>query len=258
MVNRYKCLDQLSENLAQGRTLREALEAVKLFRFLILGTEWASGNGGLSTFNRKLCIALAELGHEVILYLSSAPESSHADENADAADAAKCGVVLVRTPGKWRDVVPPEIMNLKPEFVVGHDRHSGGDAQMLQHVFFPNARSILFIHTDPAIEMFKGDDPKVQGRKKEEREGIQRGLMKNADVVVGVGPRLYTHCAKIVDGFEELTQPVLVEFIPGFDAREERPLLEERNGKKIKHRALLIGRAEDAFLKGLDIFQAAI
>lgn len=255
MLSRYKCLDQLSENLAQGKTLREALEAVKLFRFLILGTEWASGHGGLSTFNRKLCIALAELGHEVFLFLSSTPESSHADENADAA---KYGVVLVRTPGKWRDVVPTEIKNLRPDFVVGHDRHSGEEAQLLQSNLFPNARSILFIHTDPAIEMFKGDDPKVQGRKKEEREGIQRGLMKNADVVVGVGPRLYTHCAKIVDGFDKATQPVLVEFIPGFDAREERPLLEERNGKKIKHRALLIGRAEDAFLKGLDIFQAAI
>ena len=33
--------------------------------FLILATEWDSGHGGVSTFNRELCIALAKLGHEV-------------------------------------------------------------------------------------------------------------------------------------------------------------------------------------------------
>lgn len=258
MPDRYKCLDRLSENLEQGKTLREALDTVKLFRFLILGTEWASGNGGLSTFNRKLCIALAELGHEVVLYLCSPPSSVRTNENADVADAAKYGVVLVRTSGKWRDVVPPAIQSLQPDFVVGHDRHSGEDAQLLQQAIFPNARSILFIHTDPAIEMFKGDDSKIQGRKKHDREGIQRTLIKNAAVVAGVGPRLYTHCAQIVDGFPKSEQPILLEFIPGFDAQDENPCPEERDGKKIVHRALLIGRAEDAYLKGLDIFQEAV
>lgn len=258
MLDRYKCLDQLSEGLAQGKTLREALEAVKLFRFLILGTEWASGNGGLSTFNRKLCIALAALGHEIVLYLSSTPGGSRADEIADDTEAAKFGVRLVRTQGKWRDVVPPAIKNLQPEFIVGHDRHSGGDAQRLQNDYFPNARNILFIHTDPAIEMFKGDDPKVQGQKKTERDLIQRALIKNADVVAGVGPRLYRRCAGIVAGYDEAEQPVLVEFIPGFEARHEKPCAEEQDGRKIVHRALLIGRAEDARLKGLDIFQAAV
>jgi len=258
MLDRYKCLDRLSENLEQGKTLREALEAVKLIRFLILGTEWASGNGGLSTFNRKLCIALADLGHEVILYLSSTTGSSRADENADRADAARCGVVLVRSSGRGWIQVPPGIKSLQPDFVVGHDRHSGGDAQWLQQNFFPNARSILFIHTDPAIEMFKGEDPVIQGKKKHEREGIQRALIKKADVVAGVGPRLYSHCAQIIDGFPEAEQPVLQEFIPGFDARDEKPCPEERDGRKVVHRALLIGRAEDAYLKGLDIFQAAV
>ncbi|MGM9514610.1 glycosyltransferase [Roseateles sp. DB2] len=258
MLDRYKCLDRLSEGLAQGKTLREALETVKLFRFLILGTEWASGNGGLSTFNRKLCIALAELGHEVVLYLSSTPGSSRADEIADDAEAAKFGVKLVRTQGKWRDVVPPAIKNLKPEFIVGHDRHSGGDAQRLQNDYFPNARNVLFIHTDPAIEMFKGDDPIEQSRKKHEREGIQRALIKNADVVAAVGPRLHTHCAEIVRGFLSPNQWVLIEFIPGFVAREEEPCPELQDGRKVTHKALLIGRAEDAYLKGLDIFQAAV
>jgi hypothetical protein len=34
-------------------------------RILAVGTEWASGHGGLSTFNRQLCIALARTGADV-------------------------------------------------------------------------------------------------------------------------------------------------------------------------------------------------
>ena len=38
---------------------------VVAYRILVMATEWGSAHGGLSTLNRNLCIALAELGHQV-------------------------------------------------------------------------------------------------------------------------------------------------------------------------------------------------
>lgn len=257
MQSRYRCLDDLIANLKEERTLRQALTKVRLLRFLVLGTEWASGSGGLSTFNRKLCVALAELGHEVVLYLSSDAGHRGIGRSEEDSEAAALGVMLVRAHGKWRDDVPPAIKRLQPDFLVGHDRFSGDDAQKLQKDLFPNAQNILFIHTDPAIEMFKGSNPAERGRKKEEREAIQRRLMKGADVVAGVGPRLQDHCDEVVAGFKPNERPALVEFIPGFDARDELPRaksLPRTSAPKV----MLIGRAEDAHLKGLDIFRVAV
>lgn len=253
----YRCLNDLIASMKKGETLRQALAKVHPLSFLVLGTEWASGRGGLSTFNRKLCIALAELGHEVVLYLSSNAADSGTGKSEEETEAAALGVGLVRTLGKWRDDVPSTINRLQPDFIVGHDRFSGEDAQKLQKQFFPSAQNILFIHTDPAIEMFKGADSTERGRKKEEREAIQRRLMKGADVVAGVGPRLHGHCDDVVAGFKPNERPALVEFIPGFDARDEPPRAETLP-RTLSPKVMLIGRAEDAHLKGLDVFRMAI
>lgn len=257
MQTAYRCIDDLIRQLRQGATLQEALNQVRLFKFLILGTEWASGNGGLSTFNRKLCISLAKLGHEVVLYLSSESAVPGANNSSEDSEAASLGVTLLRANGAWRDDVPVKVKALQPDFVIGHDRHSGDAAQKLQRDYFQSAKNILFIHTDPAIEMFKGDNPIKRGEVKERKESIQRMLMKGADIVAAVGPRLHRHCVDVVHGFKANLRPALVEFVPGFDAREESPRADTIH-KLIPPKALLIGRAEDAKLKGLDIFRIAV
>ena len=51
-------------------------------RILALGTEWHSGHGGLSTFNRQLCRALAAAGVEVIcVVLRASPEDKRDAES---------------------------------------------------------------------------------------------------------------------------------------------------------------------------------
>ena len=57
------------------------------FSFLVFATEWRSGHGGLSTFNRHLCTALARAGCKVTCIIADGT-------NEDIEDARNHGVEL--------------------------------------------------------------------------------------------------------------------------------------------------------------------
>jgi len=97
------------------------------------------------------------------------------------------------------------------------------------------------------IEWFKDkSDAAIQA---EAREQIEQGLSKDASLVVAVGPRLAREHGNLLDGLP--SPPPLYCFIPGFTAGKRRS---PPNGIQ----CLVLGRAEDLELKGLDIAARAL
>ncbi|GGX15947.1 glycosyltransferase [Streptomyces lomondensis] len=221
---------------------------------LSVATEWASNHGGLSTFNRELCRGLAAAGAEVFCVVLDASE-------ADAASARAANVTLLPAavrPGASEDVRltsrPKLPSGTEPDLVLGHGRITGPAAQKLVEDFYPTARRLHFVHMAPDdIEWHKPDRANDAGLRAEERTGIERALGRTAHRMVAVGPRLYQQFLAEVKSAAGLP-PLRLD--PGFDS--EVPHASGRTPPEgAPLRVLLLGRAEDAELKGVDVAAAA-
>ncbi|WP_437925343.1 glycosyltransferase family 4 protein [Sorangium sp. So ce291] len=216
-----------------------------------VATEWESRHGGLSTFNRDLCCALVKAGNRVVCVVPEIHDGEY--EKAEAV-----GVKLV-SPTSQPGLVGTEVLLLDqpmpqgftPDLILGHDRKTGPYAAALSKRF-PNARLLHFIHTrSEDIEWHKDkfgeDDAAI---KAEERRTLQQKLAADASLVVGVGPALSRAAASLV--YLASPRPQLHRLDPGFQPigrpADLPPEIE----------CLVLGRAEDLTLKGLDIAVRAL
>ncbi|MEU2388934.1 caspase family protein [Streptomyces sp. NPDC012461] len=217
---------------------------------LVVATEWSSAHGGLSTFNRHLCVALAAAGARVFCIVVEADES----EIADAA--AKDVTLLCHTgaPGApeygrltRRPSLPPGVV---PDLIIGHARITGPAAMHLQEDFFPGARRLHIVHMAPdEIEWHKLDDTTDRAARAEERTEIERELGATAHRLLAVGPRLWNRFLTEVGDSCGL-EPLQID--PGFDVPHGASAARTPpRGSPLK--VLLVGRTEDARLKGVDL-----
>jgi glycosyltransferase involved in cell wall biosynthesis/tetratricopeptide (TPR) repeat protein len=221
---------------------------------LSVATEWGSSHGGLSTFNRGLCRALANAGAKVFCVVLDASD-------AEASSAAGAGVTLLPAPARpgasedmrltSRPHLPP---GTEPDLVLGHGRLTGHVAEKLVDDFFPAARRLHFVHMAPDdIEWHKPDRANDAALRAEQRTNIERALGRSAHRMVAVGPRLHRQFLAEIKSPAGLS-PLRLD--PGFNS--EGPGVTERippDGMPL--RVLLLGRVEDAKLKGVDIAAAA-
>lgn len=215
---------------------------------LAVATEWRSGHGGISTLNRDLCIALAAQGHTVRCFVETATED-------EAAHAATFGVRLIGCP-EATGIRGPERFLLQnndafdpaPDVVIGHDHITGPYALRIAKAL--HRKYVHILHTVPEeIEPLKG-------RTRERRDAFFRGADKRedqnemcsaADLVVGVGPRIFAK------------RP----FGRGAPAHQLNPglntdLLDHKPVRPINGACLITGRMEDGDLKGLRVAVTAV
>lgn len=220
---------------------------------LAIATEWHSAHGGVSTFNRELCRASAKEGYQVWCYV---PEAS-ADEIAQAKD--EDGVSLLSAPREALATQDARLRNrpdlparTEPDFIISHDRITGPAATSLAENHFRSSKHVLFIHTAPdQIEWFKeqGDDTTATGTA-ETRRQLQIKLASKAHLIAGVGPKLQRVMA---NELHALTPPkTAFEFLPGLETPFRVASAPPAN------ECLVLGSAEDADLKGLDIAARAM
>ena len=223
--------------------------------FLVLATEWDSAHGGLSTFNRRMCLALAAAGHKVhCVVLPNADGGKVYDEVQ--------GVRIIRahrTPGEVQPVDelalarrPSAFAHTQPDFLIGHGRVTGRAAQALTRLFDKVPR-LHFIHMSPdEIEWHKPDRKDDSGEVAERRKQIELDLGRTAHRVVTVGPRLYDNWRL---EFMAMGAAQPLRFDPGFDFTGPNPsaILDQKI-----FRVLMFGRAEDDELKGLDFATRAL
>lgn len=225
---------------------------------LAVATEWSSGHGGLSTFNRRLCVSLAQAGAEVFCYVPGATD-------AEIRDAAVAGVELViakRTPGEARDKSltrrPSLPAGTVPDAVIGHGRKTGPAAMRIVEDYFTTAQRIQFVHTNADhVEFDKvAPEPGVMERGEEGVEDDWQ-LAAGATLAYGVGPVLHDRLCVGLGGYPKARTPL--RFDPGFDAAE--PALNHNvihTGRIVQ--ILIAGRLDESEfdIKGLDLAVRAI
>ncbi|MGW0580984.1 CATRA conflict system CASPASE/TPR repeat-associated protein [Streptomyces sp. NPDC002920] len=217
-------------------------------RVLVVADEWFPAHGGVSTFNRALCVALAAAGADVrVMVVASTPE--------EREDALAKGVRLIDSarPGLGGVAAllrrPVLTDGFEPDLVLGHGRVTGPAARQQAEDHFPGAGRLHFLHVEP--DRAEGHKPHAEGgpgARAEERTDLELELCRGALHPMPVGPRLESALRSHLRTpmYRDLASPVRID--PGFDGRDA--VLPPAGGTP---QILMTGRLEDAPLKGLDI-----
>ena len=218
----------------------------------ILGSEWGSSKGGLSTINRELAIQLAKCPEAEITFFL--PKCSQEKKNLALQHSVNI-VGATRRPGleelDWL-LFPPE--HLQIDVIVGHGVKLGKQAQIIKQR--KNCKWIQVVHTDPEeLGMFKNYSNPIS--KGEEKHKTEVELCEMADLVVGVGPKLSEAFRSYLRGCQKEFKSV-VDFTPGV-FEEFVGLVQDIEERKLRS-VLVFGRgdAEDFELKGFDIAGKAV
>ena len=222
--------------------------AASLLNFLLIGTEWQSLHGGLSTLNRELCKELALRGHRVMCLVPSA-------SNDDVQDARSHNVALLSLApifGYFGEETLDACLTIPslphvPDFVIGHDHKTGRAALRIQQAFLPGARYLHVIHTNPE----ESDQYKRYGFADGARMGGVKGsrqeqLCDASTAVIAVGPRLADH----LKGRLESADKVFC-LIPGMNKDYLKKVIPKPDDRAIE--ALFTGRTDDPQQKGLPV-----
>ena len=220
-------------------------------RVTLLGDEWGSSKGGLSTLNRELAKHLArqpDVKITVLLLRYDEKEEREADEfNVRLATPEP-------TPGfdDIRGLSFPS-GSLGIDVVVGHGQKLGAPAYVIAET--RKCKRVHIVHTvSEELAMFKeGETAIPEG---EEKQRTEIDLCKKADLVVAIGPKLKDvvsaklRCYGRDEDVIDITPGIFSEFAESEQASRERE----------QFRILVFGRGDskDFKLKGYDIAAKAI
>ena len=221
----------------------------------LLGDEWSSSAGGLSTINRELAIHLSN--HSAVKVSLLVPEGAcnHEEKN----EALTYGITIVEAKRRaafdrllWLSSPPKDhVMDI----VVGHGVKLGRQVQFIRDFAqFANCKWVQVVHTAPEdLSRYKCySDPISKGETKHE---LEVELCKRADLVVPVGPRLKEAYSSYLQRCKKADQDVL-SITPGLFQREFGDLVAKQDRNEDgEFRVLLFGRGddEDFELKGYNI-----
>lgn len=234
--------DRASSNQSVAASSRAIVQQI----ILVIATEWSSRHGGLSTFNRELCRSLARAGQSVTCFVPSATTE-------ERNEAISQGVTLC-TPrsgaGSSMDSLfrPPTLpKGFEPTLVVGHGRITGKYAEAQVADNFTDALRLHFLHMDPfSIEWYKQSENPSQAAENRLRE--EKALCQGKVMAVAVGPRLTREFATHLHGRNISVH----RFDPGMG------IIRGNDEVPGGIRCLVLGRAEDILVKGLDIAARAM
>ncbi len=249
-------------------------QLIKEKAIVFLINDWSSNKGGIQTVNRELCIALAQLytSTESPLNVICLVESA---SNDNIKEALEHNVELListdlRTNNKDSRILEymshPKLEELNVCYVAGHSKFTGVAACNLANDINNKPHFIYFVHMDPEqdemIKMMWLDDgveekdlteEKVATIEKEIRHRIdlEKRMINKAYKVMAVGPKLSTRARTILDNEDKNK---VVELLCGLHAP---PLHTVRERQPEELRFLALGRTDNIYVKGQDIFAKA-
>ncbi|XP_067028157.1 uncharacterized protein [Acropora muricata] len=242
--------------MSQDKVSQQAAKNSQTLNITLLGSEWKSSKGGLSSLNRELAIYLSQIQNVRVSLL--VPEGACDDE--DNREARSLGIHILEAkscvgldPHVWL-CCPPH--DHKMDVIIGHSVKLGCQVQLVKRIAqFQNCKWVHVVHTAPEeISRFKDYDSRIAKGEKKHQEEVE--LCKCADLIVTVGPKL----REIYDPYFQPIKNGVFELIPGLFDREFGGLKLIANNVKNRFEVLLCGRGdeEDFELKGYNIAVKAL
>ena len=239
--------------MSQDKVSQQAGKNSQTLNITLLGSEWKSSKGGLSTFNRELAIYLSQSQNVRVSFF--VPEG--ACNNEDKKEAKSLGINILEAKNcvgldslVWL-CCPP--LDHKIDVIIGHSVKLGCPVQLVKrNAQFQNCKWVHVVHTSPEdLSKFKDYDSPIS--KGEEKLWEEVELCKCADLIVTVGPKLREIYDSYLRRFKN--DEDVFELIPGRFDREFGDLKPRANDEKNRFEVLLCGRGdeEDFELKGYDI-----
>ncbi|XP_022797976.1 probable serine/threonine-protein kinase pats1 [Stylophora pistillata] len=240
-----------SQGAAAGVNLMKSDVALKV---TLLGSEWSSSMGGLSTINRQLAILLGK--HSQVDVTLLVPQFACSEEERRMASRHNVSLrEAQRRPGytdplDWLSAPPRD---LAIDIVLGHGAKLGKQAQIIRESH--QCGWIQVVHTVPE-ELGMHKNYAMAICKGEEKNTTEVELCELADVVVAVGPKLtkaYSSYLRSCEKHQEIIQLTPSTFSEFSDVKQAAIDME-------KFKVLTFGRGdpEDFSLKGYDISARAI
>ena len=162
-------------------------------KYVFFATAWSAINGGINSFNFDLCTSIGMVGQRIYVFIESGQPSGIETSG---------NVTIHVLPTKFEDFNQKSISFISSTIGdhtdivwIGHDAISGGAA-----IFAKNSiggRSVVIHHMDYSNYYYlKNNDASKKIKN-------QKHLLKNADVVFGVGPRLFHNARHLRSSHQE-------------------------------------------------------
>jgi len=162
---------------------------VKIKNFVFFSTSWSSQNGGVNSINYDITVALSKITNNIYCVVLNATEDDH-------STASKFGIRLIVAPEGydkshvWLPNIIKDIDNINDQSVwVGHDAITGGASLIAKSI--KGGTSVVFHHMDYSNYYH------LKNSKSSEKISNQKSLIKNADIVFAVGPRLLANAKRL-------------------------------------------------------------
>ena len=219
-------------------------------KITLIGDEWGSSKGGLSTLNRELAKNLArQPGVEVTILLPHYSEG----EKQEANDYK----VSLATPEPMNGFDSIRGLSFPKEdhdidVVIGHGQKLGAPAQVIAKQ--RKCKRVHVVHTaSEELAMFKEGETAIP--KGGEKRRAEVGLCEKADIVVAIGPKLKED---ISAKLRYKKDKCVIDITPGIF--QEFAKMEQASEDGERFRILVFGRgdSEDFELKGYDIAATAV
>ena len=223
----------------------------------LLGDEWSSSAGGLSTINRELAIHLSN--HPAVKVSLLVPQG--ACNNEERSEAHTYGISVVEAKRlvafdrrDWLSFPPHEHLM---DIVVGHGVKLGRQVQVIRNSSqLSNCTWVQVVHTAPEdlsrYKCYSADSDAIS--KGETKHESEVELCKLADLIVPVGPRLKEAYSSYLQRCK--TDQDVLSITPGLFQREFGDLVAKQDpNENGEFKVLLFGRGddEDFELKGYNI-----
>ena len=230
----------------------DGFSARSLLKVTLLGSEWNSSEGGLSTLNRELAIYLSK--HPKVEVTLLVPEGVCKDEEKREAGSYEITIVEAKEqtgydPLDWLNFPPTD---LSIDVIIGHGKKLGRQVQGIRNFAqFKNCKWVQVVHTAPE-DLGKFKDYTNPTSKGERKHQVEVDLCKRADLVMPVGPRLTELYSSYLQRYKK--EMDVFSFTPGLFEREFGDL-EQGANNSANFKVLIFGREdkEDFDLKGYNI-----